>query len=977
MFPKPPTGRLRGDVCRHFPPPVPVCGLRAQSKWACPALDRNKRAARHVQPLPPPCVLPATERRQALLRTSLSKSAAAAQSYFDDGLVRPDYYLPDTPRDDDAREPPARWGGRGAELLGLTGAVEREAFHNICDNLTPDGERSLTARTKAIRRVGYDLNFHCPKGVSLLHAFTGDGAILTAFRDAVTATMQDLEACAATRVRTKGQNSTRDTRSLIWAEFIHTTTRPVGGYPDPHLHAHCYTFNATFDQVEERWKAAELAAAFGKTWLWEASFHARLAARLAEDGYAIERRGKFFDIAGLPEDLLQKFSRRTKEVEDLAAARGITDPERKAELGARTRRHKSEAKSWPEVEQDWRARLEDDDRRWLVTAKGSAKGNTRETPSPLELIEGALEACLGREARVLEERVLEEALRRGLGRFRPEELRAALAELAADRVAEGGQTYLSASGARLQEQSLIDFARSGRGTCPPLAPQKSPESRESLPQSHREALERAAASIDQVTLIPAVRGKQRVALLGALEECIANSGKSVVRLMAPARQAPENEAAAPLAGKQQAAPAEKVTLVEHAHRFGLRQLSNLFQAAKNSRARLVLETPPPPVRRLTKHKHLSLLERLVTQAGLRSLEARTHAERRHELHSALTELGQGKPHPALQRLTRLRCFKQARKNELPMTIAAAYASAAARGPRSLPIVIAFSNRKQVSDAIRQHLKQRGLLGRERKCEQLTHVHIPDNAKDPASYFKRGQVVQFNKSIKGFKAGQRYKVMGKTRFGHIIARKGAFFEALPLDKLKHFGLYTHSMTELARGDIIRFTASGFTVNERFGMEKLLSKRQQANRLDDLRRFGLKAPERRYRLRKGSHHRVAGYTLRGDIKLDNGWVVPRSFAHFERTHTRSLIPRDGERRRPIWLVDDGKWHWSTTIFTKALMSAWSLRIYTTDKPALEKRFAQFSVAEPAPGEPPPRLPPRRPKLLNPPKQEKKGPEMERER
>jgi len=44
---------------------------------------------------------------------------------------------------------------------------------------------------------------------------------------------------------------------MVWAEFVHRTTRPVDGVPDPQLHCHAVTFNATFDPVEVRWKAAQ------------------------------------------------------------------------------------------------------------------------------------------------------------------------------------------------------------------------------------------------------------------------------------------------------------------------------------------------------------------------------------------------------------------------------------------------------------------------------------------------------------------------------------------------------------------------------------------------------------------------------------------------------------------------------------------------------------------------------------------------
>ena len=152
--------------------------------------------------------------------------------------------------------------------------------------------------------------------------------------------MRGIEKDIETRVRKQGAFHHRTTGNGIWASFTHFLSRPVDGSPDPQLHAHNMLFNVTFDPVEKEWKAGE----FGQVYLdgnyYEACFMTRLAAGMMELGYKIERRGKFWDIAGLDKSLLDKFSRRTKEIEAEALKRGITDPDRKGELGAKTRKSK-------------------------------------------------------------------------------------------------------------------------------------------------------------------------------------------------------------------------------------------------------------------------------------------------------------------------------------------------------------------------------------------------------------------------------------------------------------------------------------------------------------------------------------------------------------------------------------------------------------------------------------------------------------
>ncbi|MDA8019506.1 MAG: relaxase domain-containing protein [Thermoanaerobaculia bacterium] len=188
-----------------------------------------------------------------MLRIVPSQSGTAAKSYFDRALAPGDYYL-------DGEELAGSWGGRAAELLGLSGEVTREAFHALCDNHHPTSGEQLTPRMNAKRRVGYDFNFHCPKGVSAVFALTRDDRILHAFRRSVEETMRELEQDSETRVRTDGRFESRTTSNMVWGEFVHFTSRPVDGTPDPHLHAHCFAMNATWDVEESRWKAADFGS---------------------------------------------------------------------------------------------------------------------------------------------------------------------------------------------------------------------------------------------------------------------------------------------------------------------------------------------------------------------------------------------------------------------------------------------------------------------------------------------------------------------------------------------------------------------------------------------------------------------------------------------------------------------------------------------------------------------------------------------
>src|SRR5580692_3837988 len=226
-----------------------------------------------------------------MIRITQQNSAGDAKRYY----ATADYYS-------QGQEIVGRWGGKGADLLGLDGTVDKFSFDRLCDNLHPKTGEQLTVRTRSERRVGYDFTFSVPKSVSVLYAMSGDQSILNAFRGAVDDTMREMEAEMKTRIRRKGADIDRTTGNMVWAEFIHTTSRPVNGLPDPQLHAHCFCFNTTYDNEEHRWKAGQFRELKRDAPYFQAAFRVRLANRLQDIGFGVERKRDDFEITGMSRD---------------------------------------------------------------------------------------------------------------------------------------------------------------------------------------------------------------------------------------------------------------------------------------------------------------------------------------------------------------------------------------------------------------------------------------------------------------------------------------------------------------------------------------------------------------------------------------------------------------------------------------------------------------------------------------------------
>jgi conjugative relaxase-like TrwC/TraI family protein len=312
-----------------------------------------------------------------------------AKDYFTRDLSRPDYYLKDVP------EMTGQWQGLGAELLGLYGNVDKERYFQLCDNINPATGEQLTPHTRGNRRVLYDFTFDAPKSVSLAYELGGDERIMDEFRAAVKDTMSDMEGAMMARVRSQGRNDDRATANMIWAEFIHRTTRPVKAedgtsLPEPQLHCHAVTFNSTWDPEEQRFKAGEFSNLVRDKGLYQAEFHSRLAARLRALGYGIERDGNSFRLVGIDRQTEKTFSHRTAIIEAEAERLGISDPKAKGELGRRTRERKDpDGMSVAELRKAWKERLTDEEPR-----QSREQGGARTAPRSMRKLPWIMRSCI-------------------------------------------------------------------------------------------------------------------------------------------------------------------------------------------------------------------------------------------------------------------------------------------------------------------------------------------------------------------------------------------------------------------------------------------------------------------------------------------------------------------------------------------------------------------------------------------------------
>ncbi len=236
------------------------------------------------------------------------RSAGSAAGYYSD---RDNYYVLGSMEE--------RWAGKGAEQLGLQGAVDKEVFTRVLEGRLPDGadlSRQQDGGNK--HRPGYDLTFSAPKSVSLMAMLAGDKRLTEAHNQAVDIAVRQVEALASTRVMTDGQSETVLTGNLVMALFNHDTSRDQ----EPQLHTHAVVANVTLHDGE--WKTLS-SDKVGKTGFIENAYANQIAfgkiyrAVLKEKvealGYETEVVGKhgMWEMPGVP---VEAFSSRSQAIRE-------------------------------------------------------------------------------------------------------------------------------------------------------------------------------------------------------------------------------------------------------------------------------------------------------------------------------------------------------------------------------------------------------------------------------------------------------------------------------------------------------------------------------------------------------------------------------------------------------------------------------------------------------------------------------------
>lgn len=237
---------------------------------------------------------------------------------------RGDYYL--TP-DGELTQAPGRWlaDAETLERLGINPGAELagEEFISLMEGRHPRTGRFLRPEgANGQRAAGIDVAFSAPKSVSTVWALSDAEQreqLEAAHSRAVAQTLSHLrEHVPVVRRRYSGQLVEEPAKDLVAAEYRHTTARGVSDAqaPDPQLHSHVVITNAI--REDDRIVAVGSRPIFRAGRELGAYYRSALAQELEALGYQIDantgKHGLYFEIAGVPRQLCEAFSGRSREV---------------------------------------------------------------------------------------------------------------------------------------------------------------------------------------------------------------------------------------------------------------------------------------------------------------------------------------------------------------------------------------------------------------------------------------------------------------------------------------------------------------------------------------------------------------------------------------------------------------------------------------------------------------------------------------
>jgi len=674
------------------------------------------------------------------------KNLADAEQYFDEHLAQNDYYAAGEIR-------PGQWIGTGAERLGLRDRVTRDQFCALCENENPADSQRLTQRQQreGQRRVFYDFTCSAPKSVSVLAVTLDDRRLIAAHEEAAKVAFRELETFAATRVRKQGSRKDRTTGNLVAAAFVHDSSRAL----DPQLHTHFTVFNATFDETEKCWKALEARGMYDAIRYGTAVYRNELAKRVQQIGYRIVPAKHGFEIEGVSDAVLKRFSKRSQQrdavVRELEQKLGRKLSNNAVALAV----HQSRAKkikgiSTAEVREQQLVQLQPAELQALqeLTTTVHPVRQIRRFEPENQALNYAVSHVFERNSVVPEHELLGAALMQ-----HPGELDLPVLKEAAKNSAQLVKTERGLSTPQIlaTELDLIQTVNAACDTVAPIHPTFKPA--DWLGEDQQRAIYHVLRTCDRITGLRGLAGSGKTTALRELVTACKEAGVEPL-FCAPTAAATgvlraerfEAVTLQSLLLMKPALSARQLVVLDEAGTVGMDDLKRLFNLGRD--ARIVLSGDTGQHASVARGDALRILEQHSDfQSGQLT---RIRRQRKVEYRRAVELAAQKNTDGAFAQLERMGAVTEFSGDQLHGEAAQSYVKALQQNQSVLLVAPTWNEIEAVTERVRAALKTSGRLARdEKEIQVFDSLSWTEAHKRDARQYRPGLVIRFNRKKTGF------------------------------------------------------------------------------------------------------------------------------------------------------------------------------------------------------------------------------------
>ena len=753
--------------------------------------------------------------------TKIKAVNGAGKAFYANHLAANDYYS-------EKEKVVGIWQGELMYDFALTNhEVDTETFSLFQRNINPRLNTKLTQRTVMTGVRFFDFQCAAPKSVSVMSMF--DERLVEAHKKAVTEAMIELEKLAAVRVR-KGDNVRTNnlevTGKIIYASFTHDASRAL----DPQLHTHNVVVNVTKDS-EHQYKALETLEMCRAIRYAGKVYHNRLSQECRSLGYGLvdhrDEKGNVVwkDIAGVPEEVMELFSKRRHQIEELEAE-FIAEHGRKPTLtennylSVSTRNSKMLSSDRETVRNHQLAQLSEEQKTVLEDVMRDAHRNEwiefRQPAIAEESLRQAMALVYERESVVKLDKVLAEALNQNLGMVSLDYMKRKASEIPELRNLGGLEANPWVSPEEVIERELyaVKSVEEQGGIFDAIAPEFKAFPNEESRAKQAELIHGMLSSKDRFNLFRGVAGAGKTSTLQELCRGLRSGGVKSIYVIAPTNSATdvlkqegfeESQTVAHFLVSPKKPPRGSYVIIDESGLNSLREGVEIIRTARENNYRVLFVGDARQHTAVESGDFFRLLEDHSTIQRFSLTDI--YRQQNEEYRRGISDCALGNFEAAFERFDK-NGFIHEGKSKYLEEAAASYMEYTENGKfidRSILVAPTHDEGDKLTDAVREKLKAAGSVAQTGRTAEIFRSWSKPKAwlKD-ASNYAPGTVIAFIRNMREIGQAGETATVEREEKGMLFLDNGKCLYAKTAADFIEAGEMRE--IELCKGDLIQFNVN---------------------------------------------------------------------------------------------------------------------------------------------------------------------------